>query len=244
MKKTFLLLTLALVLGLTGCGTSTSVDNSEVLERLASMEEAMNGGFERLETKVDTLQPTVSQTSAEQSEETQTTAPTEQTETEVVQEQEQATQTATKLQVSAIHCESRISVKLVEGNLFEDCINNPTDLESPTGVHRDLYLLFVGEKIQKVSWIYGASQERTCELSPTTGDDGISYLYFNMEEGNGIYLFEVVTETGKVYSFSVKYYDANVIQFYQNRPQVYSVGGYWFYSNIQPLTQASFIYFL
>lgn len=219
MKKTFLLVTLALVLGLTGCGTSTSVDNSEVLERLASMEETMNGGFERLETKVDTLQPTVLQTSAEQSEETQTTAPTEQTaETEETQQQasaevvqEQATQTATNLQVSAIHCESRISVKLVEGNLSEDCINNPTDLESPTGVHRDLYLLFVGEKIQKVSWIYGASQERTCELSPTTGDDGISYLYFNMEEGNGIYLFEVVTETGKVYSFSVKYYDANVI---------------------------------
>lgn len=204
MKKTFLLVTLALVLGLTGCGTSTSVDNSEVLERLASMEETMNGGFERLETKVDTLQPTVLQTSAEQSEETQ-----QQASAEVVQEQ--ATQTATNLQVSAIHCESRISVKLVEGNLSEDCINNPTDLKSPTGVHRDLYLLFVGEKIQKVSWIYGASQERTCELSPTTGDDGISYLYFNMEEGNGIYLFEVVTETGKVYSFSVKYYDANVI---------------------------------
>lgn len=219
MKKTFLLVTLALVLGLTGCGTSTSVDNSEVLERLASMEETMNGGFERLETKVDTLQPTVLQTSAEQSEETQTTAPTEQTaEAEETQQQasaevvqEQATQTATNLQVSAIHCESRISVKLVEGNLSEDCINNPTDLESPTGVHRDLYLLFVGEKIQKVSWIYGASQERTWELSPTTGDDGISYLYFNMEKGNGIYLFEVVTETGKVYSFSVKYYDANVI---------------------------------
>ena len=118
MKKTFLLVTLALVLGLTGCGTSTSVDNSEVLERLASMEETMNGGFERLETKVDTLQPTVLQTSAEQSEETQTTAPTEQTaEAEETQQQasaevvqEQATQTATNLQVSAIHCESRISV--------------------------------------------------------------------------------------------------------------------------------------
>ncbi len=154
----------------------------------------------------------VTEQAAEEPEETQEQVSVEapqSTEAEVVQEQ--ATQTATKLQVSAIHCESRISVKLVEGNLSEDCINNPTDLESPTGVHRDLYLLFVGEKIQKVSWIYGASQERTCELSPTTGDDGISYLYFNMEEGNGIYLFEVVTETGKVYSFSVKYYDANVI---------------------------------
>lgn len=154
----------------------------------------------------------VTEQAAEEPEETQEQVSVEapqSTEAEVVQEQ--ATQTATKLQVSAIHCESRISVKLVEGNLSEDCINNPTDLESPTGVHRDLYLLFVGEKIQKVSWIYGASQERTCELSPTTGDDGISYLYFNMEEGNGIYLFEVVTETGKVYSFSVMYYDANVI---------------------------------
>lgn len=154
----------------------------------------------------------VTEQAAEEPEETQEQVSVEapqSTEAEVVQEQ--ATQTATKLQVSAIHCESRISVKLVEGNLSKDCINNPTDLESPTGIHRDLYLLFVGEKIQKVSWIYGASQERTCELSPTTGDDGISYLYFNMEEGNGIYLFEVVTETGKVYSFSVKYYDANVI---------------------------------
>lgn len=154
----------------------------------------------------------VTEQAAEEPEETQEQVSVEapqSTEAEVVQEQ--ATQTATKLQVSAIHCENRISVKLVEGNLSEDCINNPTDLESPTGVHRDLYLLFVGEKIQKVSWIYGASQERTCELSPTTGDDGISYLYFNMEEGNGIYLFEVVTETGKVYSFSVMYYDANVI---------------------------------
>ncbi len=212
MRKTLVAVAVTVaVMSLTGCGSSS--DNSEVLAKLESIEESMNGGFERLETKVESIHLTSSEEApAEQTtESSQKQTPEQTVETETTQEQVPAEQTSTKLQVSAIHCENRIPVKLVEGKLSEDCISNPTDLNSPTGTHRDLHLLFIGEKIKEVSWIYGTSQERTCNLSPSTGEDGVSYLYFNMEEGNGIYLFEVVTETGKIYSFSVKYYDANVI---------------------------------
>ena len=208
MKKTILLLTLTLVLaGLTGCGTS---DNSEVLEKLESMEETMNSHFERLETS---LQPTTlqDQTPTEQPAEI-TVATDDQTPTEQPTETTSATdQTTTKLQVFAVNKDNFIPVKLVEGKLSSDGIHNPTDLGlSGSGAYRDLHLIFLGENVSQINWINGNTFENIEGRFPKA-EDAFSHLYFNLEKGDGIYSFEVITENGTIYSFSIKYYKDNII---------------------------------
>lgn len=237
MKKTFLLVTLALVLtAFTGCGSKTAeTDNSEVLAKLASMEETMNSSFDRIETKMDSTQPsTVSpeQAPAEQPAETQEIqetqeqviaeqpAKTEEAQQEVpaAQPAESQEQVSGKLQVYVMNNNKLISVKVVEGTLSSDCVHNPTDLGCPDGgVYRDSNFIFMGEKVSQVNWVNGNTFENKEGYFPKAQDDTVSHLYFCMDEENsngkadGVYCFTAFTENGKAYSFCIQYYKNDII---------------------------------
>lgn len=211
MKKTFLLVTLALVLGLTGCGTSTSTDNSEVLAEIKSLREE----FEQYKTN----QPTTSVEQPIEAKSAQEQAPAEQTvEAESAQEQAPAEEISEELQVFVIHKDKRIPVKLMEGKLTEACVSNPTDLGvSGDGSFRDLHFIFSGATISQVAWVNGNTFDYKKEaMVPQTINTLSSYLYFCMDEendkgsANGIYSFEITTASGKIHSYSIQYYDDTI----------------------------------
>lgn len=208
MKKALFVVVVVTLTMLTGCGsnsteTSANMDTSEVLAEIASMKEELKGDIERLEEKVDAIQ-TVTSTPSE-------AVPTE-SETVPKEEAKPAeTETVSKdLQLYAIHNGNFIPVKLIEGKLSASCVSNPTDLQSENGTHRDLDFLFLGDKVSEVYWVNGNTFECMHGLIPKASDNSLSYLYFNMEKGDGIYSFEVTTDDGNVYSFSIKYHSDNV----------------------------------
>lgn len=230
MKKTFLLVTLALVLtAFTGCGSKTAeTDNSEVLAKLASMEETMNSGFDRIGTQLSTVSP--EQAPAEQpteTEETQEQAVAEQpAETEEAQEQataktaviQEQTSPSTGFQIFALHNGNTIPVAFTEGTLKDTsgaCVSKATNLNAEENkTLRDVTFVFIGEDVLNVSWVNGNTYSGIDALLAEPMTNNISSTAFNMKEAEGIYSFEVTLKSGKVYSFSIKYHYDNVIQFY------------------------------
>ncbi len=226
MKKTFLLVTLTLVLGLTGCGTSTSTDNSEVLAEIKSLREEIEQ-YKTNQPTTSVEQPIEAESAQEQApaeqtveaESAQEQAPAEQTvEAESAQEQAPAEEISEELQVFVIHKDKRIPVKLMEGKLTEACVSNPTDLGvSGDGSFRDLHFIFSGATISQVAWVNGNTFDYKKEaMVPQTINTLSSYLYFCMDEendkgsANGIYSFEITTASGKIHSYSIQYYDDTI----------------------------------
>ena len=226
MKKTFVAvaLTVAVMSLATGCG------NADVLDRLDTMEENMDERFNRLEEKIDSLQPTSSQEDvpAEQPAETekaQEQAPSEQpAQTEETQEQataktevtqeEQATP-STGFQIFALHNGNTIPVAFTEGTLKDTsgaCVSKATNLNAEENkILRDVTFVFIGEDVLNVSWVNGNTYSGIDALLAEPMTNNISSTAFNMKEAEGIYSFEVTLKSGKVYSFSIKYHYDNVI---------------------------------
>lgn len=155
---------------------------SAVQEELKAMKASMDSSFEELkEASTASSQVSVSTVTSE-----------------TVSEQQSETPQVLAIYNSDHHC---FNLKLYSDKATS--INNPTDLQySGYGKVRDLALILYGDidKVNWISWIRGENKSEDSKGIGVDAFDYISYAYFNMEKGEGIYTFEFVTPNGTFYS--------------------------------------------